>query len=125
MQHFERYGKMYLLGVAVLASLGIGFNIELPADAEQNTKIEEVRTDVAQLYGQYESEWKTRSIRDKQETVESIDHKMRFIEYQISEINAITERWNQELTPEEEWQLERLKGEWELLRERRNELTSN
>ena len=100
-----------LTALTVVALLGGTAVIELPADKE----IRAVKTEQAQR-------WEQQYRYDHNAELERIRWRMSDIAREINRINMIPQYLGRPLTAEEAWQIEQLKMEFELLKEREQSL---
>lgn len=98
---------MVAAAILVVGLLGGSMVIELPADK----KIASLETRVAQSWQQQQQYHENRER-------EEIEWRMRYLTDQINRLMQIPEYLGRPLTPEEQWQLEQLRKEWMILKER-------
>ena len=107
----KRYPAMVATLGAGLVLLGGSFAIELPADRK-----------VAALEIQVAQRWEAQKRYDRGQELQAIRWRMQYIANEINRIMAIPQYLNRPISPEEQWQVEQLKQEWEYLRQREQEL---
>lgn len=105
--------------VAVIGLLGGSMVVELPADK----KVKAMEIQFAQTWQQREAWQQQQQVYHKQREVEEIQFRLRYISNEINRINQIPQYLNRSPTPEEEWQIQQYKKEWQLLTERLHNLT--
>ena len=103
---------------ALLAILGGTVAVELPADR----KIAEIESQIAQTWQQREMWQQQQQAYHKAQEIERIDWRLKYLSSEINRINQIPSYLNRDLTPEEKWQIEQLREEWRLLKERRQKI---
>lgn len=104
---------------AIVALLGGTAVVELPADR----KVKALEVQVAQTWQQREAWQQQQQVYHNQRELDEIDWRLRYISNEINRINQIPGYLERSLTPEEQWQIEQLKQEWQLLQERRQRLS--
>jgi len=102
----------------VITLLGGSMTVTLPADK----KVAALETKVAQTWQEREQWQQQQQEYHTDRMVDDIDWRMRYISNEINRINMIPQYLNRALTQEEDWQLEQLKIEWQLLQEKRQQL---
>lgn len=117
--HLEQYKLVYTVAAAALALVGGTIAVELPADRK-----------VAQLEAEFAQNWQQRQTWEQQQQqyhnrreIDDIQWRMRWISNEINRINQIPQYLGRPLTPQEQWQIDQLRQEWELLQERLFQLT--
>lgn len=110
---------MYGTAIALATLLGGSFVIEMPADR----KVRELRSEIAQNWQQRQIWEQQQQLYHRNKELEQIRWRMDYITKEINRINAIPAYLNRPLTPQEAWQIEQLKQEWNLLRQREQQLT--
>lgn len=109
---------MTATALALVAILGGTVAIELPADK----KIADLESQIAQTWQQREAWQQQQQIYHKEQELERIDWRLKYLSAEINRINQIPEYLNRELSPEEQWQIDQLREEWRLLQERRQKI---
>ena len=98
---------MYAAGALALTLLGGSVIIELPADKK-----------IAALEDQFTQTWQQQQTYHSQRELDDLQWRLRYISNEINRINAIPQYLKRGLTPEETWQIQQYKEEWQLLQER-------
>ena len=110
---------MYLTTIAVVAVLGGTASIELPADK----KVAELEIQVAQTF-QQQQQWQTQQQQyHVGRELDDIRWRMRSITQEINRLNMLPEYLGRPLNEQELWQLETLKDDWSMLRDREMDLS--
>jgi len=117
--HLRGNTIMYGTAIALATLLGGSFVIEMPADR----KVRELRSEIAQNWQQRQIWEQQQQLYHRNKELEQIRWRMDYITKEINRINAIPAYLNRPLTPQEAWQIEQLKQEWNLLRQREQQLT--
>lgn len=102
---------MYATAAAVVAILGGTMKITLPADE----KIAVLEQRMAQTWQQQQQYHERRELED-------LRWQMQYISNEINRINQIPKYLNRGLTEEEKWQVEQLKKDFDLLKQREQSL---
>ena len=105
--------------VAVVAVLGGTFAVELPADR----KVAELESQIAQTWQQREAWQQGQQQYHKRRELDDVDWRLRYLSNEINRIQKIPDYLGRSLTPEESWQIQQLREEWRLLKERRQRLS--
>lgn len=118
LDHAKENKAVYLTTVAVVAVLGGTMSVELPADK----KVAELKVQLAQTF-QQQQQWQTQQQQyHNTRELDDIRWRMRSITQEINRLNMLPEYLGRNLNEQELWQLETLKQEWSLLRDREQDL---
>lgn len=100
--------------LSVVALLGGTVAIKLPADEA----VEALEVQFAQTWQQRQMWEQQQHIYHKQQEVEDLQFRMRYLSNEINRINSIPQYLSRGVTPEEEWQVQQYKEEWSILQKR-------
>lgn len=102
---------MYATVAAVVAVLGGTMSVTLPADR----KVADLEQRVAQTWQQQQQYHERRELED-------VRWQMQYISNEINRLNQIPKYLNRSLTDEERWQIDQLKQDFQLLKQREQAL---
>jgi len=125
--HVMENKAMYIVSTALIAILtGSGFALDFPENNSEKFEkdIQEIRLEISQNYNQREQQWQQQNNYHRQQEIQYIDSELRRISVEINRMNQLPQYLKRPLNSEESWQVEQLKIDWNLLKQRRNEISN-
>ena len=110
---------MYTLLLAAAGYMGVNVAVELPADRA----IKEIRIEMAQNYENREQQYQQQQAYHLNDEKDKIRYRLKTLTAEINRLNKIPTYLNRPLTPEEAWEIEQAKGQWNILQERLDEIS--
>jgi len=126
-QHVKENKTMYIVVTAFVSILtGSGIAIDFPESNSEKfeTGLNELRLEVAQNYNQREQQYQQQQNYHRRKELQDVDFELRWITAEINRLNEVPNYFNRGFTSQEIWQMEQLKIQWNLLQERRLQLTN-
>ena len=126
-EHVMENKAMYIVVSALVAVLGGGgFAVGIPENNSEKfeKEIKEIRLEISQNYNQREQQWQQQQNYHRQKELQYIDAELRRISVEMNRMNQLPQYLKRGLNSQELWRVEQLKIDWNLLKQRRNEISN-